>query len=332
DIDNATAHTITLTHGVVTDISPDIKLVLANSGHILGSTLIHLHIGNGDHNLVYTGDMKFGKTLTLDNASWNFPRVETMIIESTYGGKEDVMCHREEAEANLVGKINDTVTTGGHVLIPVPSVGISQELILVLDMYMKRSKLQQTQILVEKIISKATSIYEAYPEFLSKELRQRILESEGSIFTSSQFVTVVESETLKSDEPAIILAPSSMLAGGPSISYLKQIAGDPKNRLVMVSYQANDTPGRVIQDGARQLLVNGEEINLKCQVDRVDGISSHSDYNQLLNYVGRLRPKLRRVLVDHGERPKAQNLASIINKMFKIPTQHPLVQEAIKLL
>ena len=332
DIDNATAHTITLTHGVVTDISPDIKLVLANSGHILGSTSIHLHIGNGDHNLVYTGDMKFGKTLTLDNASWNFPRVETMIIESTYGGKEDVMCPREEAEANLVGKINDTVTTGGHVLIPVPSVGISQELILVLDMYMKRSKLQQTQILVEKIISKATSIYEAYPEFLSKELRQHILESEGSIFTSNQFVTVVESETLKSDEPAIILAPSSMLAGGPSISYLKQIAGDPKNRLVMVSYQANGTPGRVIQDGARQLLVNGEEINLKCQVDRVDGISSHSDYNQLLNYVGRLRPKLRRVLVDHGERPKAQNLASIINKMFKIPTQHPLVQEAIKLL
>jgi predicted metal-dependent RNase len=185
---------------------------------------------------------------------------------------------------------------------------------------------------VEKIISNATSVYEAYPEFLSKELRQHILESEGSIFTSNRFVNVVESETLKNDKPAIILAPSSMLAGGPSIGYLKQIACDPKNRLIMVSYQAHGTPGRIIQDGARQLLVNGEEINLKCQVDRVDGISSHSDYNQLLNYVGRLRPKLRRVLVDHGERPKAQNLASIINKMFKIPTQHPLVQEAIKLL
>ena len=332
DIDNATAHTITLTHGVVTDISPDIKLVIANSGHILGSTSIHLHIGNGDHNLVYTGDMKFGKTLTLDNASWNFPRVETMIIESTYGGKEDVMCPREEVEANLVDKINTTAAAGGHVLIPVPSVGISQELILVLDMYMRKSKLRQTQILVEKIISKATSIYEAYPEFLSKELRQHILESEENIFTSNKFVTVVESEILKSEEPAIILAPSSMLTGGPSISYLKQIAGDSKNRLVLVSYQAIDTPGRAIQDGARQLLVNGEEINLQCQVDRIDGIASHSDYNQLLNYVGRLRPKLRRVLVNHGERPKAQNLASIINKMFKIPTQHPLVQEAIKLL
>ena len=59
-------------HGIVTDISPDVKLVLSNSGHIIGSASIHLHLGNGDHNLVYTSDMKFGKTLALENASWNF--------------------------------------------------------------------------------------------------------------------------------------------------------------------------------------------------------------------------------------------------------------------
>jgi predicted metal-dependent RNase len=100
----------------------------------------------------------------------------------------------------------------------------------------------------------------------------------------------------------------------------------------MLSYQGIDTPGRAIQDGARQLVIKGEQIKLECQVDRIDGFASHSDYTQLLNYVGRLRPKLRRVLVNHGERPKEQNLASMINKMFKIQTQHPLVQEAIKLL
>jgi uncharacterized protein len=216
DIDSAVAHTITLTHGKVTDISPDIKLVLSNSGHILGSTSVHLHIGNGDHNLVYTGDMKFGKTLALDNASWNFPRVETMIIESTYGGKEDVMCPRDQAEANLVDVINRAVAAGGHVLIPVPAVGISQELILVLDSYLKEGRLRQVRVLVEKTISEATSIHEAYPEFLSKELRQRVMESEASPFGSSQFA-VVESEALKSGEPSVVLAPSSMLAGGPSL-------------------------------------------------------------------------------------------------------------------
>jgi KH/beta-lactamase-domain protein len=327
DVDSAVTHTITLTHGIVTDISPDVKLVLSNSGHILGSTSIHLHIGNGDHNLVYTGDMKFGRTLALDNASWNFPRVETMIIESTYGGKEDVMCPREQAEASLASAVSKTVAAGGHVLIPVPAAGISQELILVLDRFARGL---QARVLVEKIISEATAVYEAYPEFLSKEMRQRVLESEASQFGPS--FSIVESETLKGGEPAIILAPSSMLVGGPSAGYLKQIAGDPRNRLIILSYQAVDTPGRAIQDGTRQVTVMGETINLKCQVERIDGLGSHSDYNQLMAYVSRLRPKLRRVLVNHGERAKAQNLASMINKQFRIQTQHPLVQEAVKLL
>ena len=329
DIDRAVTHTITLMLGIVTDISPDIKLVLSNSGHIIGSTSIHLHIGNGEHNLVYTSDMKFGKTQTLENASWSFPRVETMIIESTYGGKEDIMCPREQSEGNLVSAVERTLTSGGHVLMPVPAVGISQELILLLDRFTKGGRLK-TKVLVEKIISEATAVYEAYPEFLSKELGKHVLESEASQF-GSEF-SIVESETLKPSEPAIVLAPSSMLIGGPSVGYLKQIADNPKSTLIILSYQSLDTPGRAILDGARQIRIGGETIELQCQVERIDGLGSHSDYNQLMAYVMRLRPKLRRVLVNHGERPKAQNLASMINKQFRIQTQHPLVQEAIKLL
>jgi uncharacterized protein len=329
DIDRAVTHTITLMLGIVTDISPDIKLVLSNSGHIIGSTSIHLHIGNGEHNLVYTSDMKFGKTQTLENASWSFPRVETMIIESTYGGKEDIMCPREQSEANLVSAVERTLTAGGHVLMPVPAVGISQELILLLDRFTKGGRLK-TKVLVEKIISEAAAVYEAYPEFLSKELGKHVLESEASQF-GSEF-SIVESETLKPSEPAIVLAPSSMLIGGPSVGYLKQIADNPKSTLIILSYQSLDTPGRAILDGARQIRIGGETIELQCQVERIDGLGSHSDYNQLMAYVMRLRPKLRRVLVNHGERPKAQNLASMINKQFRIQTQHPLVQEAIKLL
>ena len=329
DIDRAVTHTITLMLGIVTDISPDIKMVLSNSGHIIGSTSIHLHIGNGEHNLVYTSDMKFGKTQTLENASWSFPRVETMIIESTYGGKEDIVCPREQSEANLVSAVERTLTSGGHVLMPVPAVGISQELILLLDRFTKGGRLK-TKVLVEKIISEATAVYEAYPEFLSKELGKHVLESEASQF-GSEF-SIVESETLKPSEPAIVLAPSSMLIGGPSVGYLKQIADNPKSTLIILSYQSLDTPGRAILDGARQIRIGGETIELQCQVERIDGLGSHSDYNQLMAYVMRLRPKLRRVLVNHGERPKAQNLASMINKQFRIQTQHPLVQEAIKLL
>jgi KH/beta-lactamase-domain protein len=331
DIDALVMHTIPLSFGIVTDISPDIRLVLSNSGHMIGSASIHLHIGSGDHNLVYTGDLKFAKILSLENASWNFPRVETIIIESIHGGKEDVFPQREEAEMHLIDSINSTINEKGKVLIPVPAVGLSQEIMLVINMYMKAGKINDTQVLVEKIISEATSIYEAYPEYLSKELKKRILEDEETPLHSNHF-KVSKYATLEKNESAIILAPSSMLIGGPSVEYLKQISNDPNNKLILASYQALDTPGRSIQDGNRQITIGNQGINLECQIQKIAGFSMHSDYNQLIAYINRLRPKLKRVLVNHGERANVQNLASSINKMLKIQTQQPLVQEAIKLL
>jgi KH/beta-lactamase-domain protein len=331
DIDEVIIHTIPLTFGIVTDISPDVKLVLSNSGHILGSASIHLHIGNGDHNVVYTGDMKFGRMFSLENASWNFPRVETMIIESTHGGKEDVFPQREEADTRLIDSINKTIAENGKVLIPVPTVGLSQEIILSINMHMRTGKIVETKVLIEKIIFNASSIHETYPQYLSKELKYMILRDEENPFRSKQFV-IIESQSLRSEEPAIILAPSSMLTGGPSVEYLKQISEDPKSTLVLTSFQAAGTPGKNIQDGSREVLINDHNIKINCQVEKIEGFSNHSDYNQLVAYINRLRPKLRRVLVNHGERTKVQNLASSLNRMFKIQTQHPLVQEAIKLL
>jgi uncharacterized protein len=331
DIDDVIMHTIPLSFGTVTDISPDVKLMLSNSGHILGSASIHLHIGNGDHNVVYTGDIKFGKTSSLENASWNFPRVESIIIESTYGGKEDVFPQRGETDIHLIDSINKTIGENGKVLIPVSSIGLSQELILSINMYMKTGKITETKVLVEKIISDATSIYESYPEYLSKEIKHIILRGEENPFRSKQFVTI-ESETLEEEEPAIILAPSSMLICGPSVEYLGQISDNPKNKLMLASFQAAGTPGKIILDGSRQVTINNRNIKINCQIEKVWGFNTHSDYNQLIAYINRLRPKLQRVLVNHGERNKIQNLASSINKIFKIQTQHPLVQEAIKLL
>ena len=330
DLDNVIMHTIPLAFGTVTDISPDIKLMLSNSGHILGSALIHLHIGNGDHNIVYTGDMKFGRTYSLENSSWNFPRVETMIIESTYGSKEDVFPRREEADVRLVDIINSTVAENGKILFPVPTVGLSQELILSINMYMKAGRITETPVLIEKIISDSMSIYEAYPEYLSKEIKHILLTGEENPFKSKQFL-IIESQSFDNEMPAIILAPSSMLTSGPSVGYLEQICNDPKNKLILSSFQAQGTPGRLIQDGSRQVTIDGKNIRIDCQVKSIEGFNTHSDYNQSIAYITRLQSKLRRVLVNHGERSKVQNLATSINRMFKIPTQHPLVQEAIKL-
>jgi predicted metal-dependent RNase len=118
DVKQIMRQAITLPYGTVTDISPDIKLVFANAGHILGSALCHFHIGNGDHNFVYSGDIKFGKSILFEAASYNFPRVETLLIESTYGAKEDIQPTRQEVESSFINAVNNTLADGGKVLIP----------------------------------------------------------------------------------------------------------------------------------------------------------------------------------------------------------------------
>ena len=340
DIKEVIKHTITLPYGMVTDIAPDVKLVLSNAGHILGSSTMHLHIGNGDHNLVYAADLKYGRSQMFESASWNYPSVETLIIESTYGAKEDIMPSREEVEMNFVNTINRTLTDGGKVLIPVPAVGRAQEILMVIDSYMKAGKMIEAPVFIEGMISEATAMHVANPEYLARELRQRIMETDDNPFMSEYF-TIIEradgrEEALR-DGPAITMATSGMLEGGPVIEYFKALASNPKNRVGFVSYQVNGTLGRRVLDGSKQVSVMGREgkievININCGVEKIEGFSGHSDYNQLISYVGKLRPKLRRVIVNHGERRKVENVASAVGRIFKIHTNAPSVKEAIRLL
>jgi KH/beta-lactamase-domain protein len=339
DVKQVMKQTITLPYGTVTDISPDIKLVFSNAGHILGSATCHFHIGNGDHNFVYSGDLKFGKTMLLESASWNYPRVETLLLESTYGAKEDIMPTREEVEGAFMKSVNETLRNSGKVLIPIPAVGRAQELLMVIDLYMKAGQIVECPVFMEGMILEATSIHEAFPEYLARELRQKILETDDNPFDSEYFTNIEHAdgrEEALREGPCIIIATSGMLEGGPVLEYFKNIAPVQKNKILFVSYQVNGTLGRRILDGSRQVSILGKDgkieiININCSTEKLDGFSGHSDYNQLMSFVHKLRPKLRRVLVNHGERRKCENLSMSIHRMFRIMTTCPQIQEAIKL-
>ncbi|HXV51092.1 MAG TPA: beta-CASP ribonuclease aCPSF1, partial [Nitrosopumilaceae archaeon] len=241
DVKQIMRQAITLSYGTVTDISPDIKLVLSNAGHILGSATCHFHIGNGDHNFVYTGDLKFGKSILFESANWNYPRVETLLIESTYGAKEDIQPTREEVEAAFVNAVNAILKDGGKVLIPIPAVGRAQEIMMVINQYMKSGQLVEAPVFMEGMIAEATSIHEAYPEYLARDLRQKILETDDNPFDSEYFTNIehgdAREEPLRDGTPCIIMATSGMLEGGPVLEYFKTIAPQKKNKIVFVSYQ-----------------------------------------------------------------------------------------------
>ena len=340
DVRKMIQHTITLPYGLVTDISPDIKLVLNNAGHILGSATCHLHIGEGLHNILYTGDFKFAKTKLFDETIWNYPRVETLIMESTYGGKADMMPSREQMESNLVNSINSTLEKGGKVLIPSPAVGRAQEIMLVLDQQMREKKLIECPIYLEGMISEATAIHIASTEFLSRDLRNSIARGQGNPFQSEYFTVIdhhSKREEVLRDEPAIIMATSGMLEGGPVMRYFEELSPIEKNKLIFVSYQIAGTLGRRIMDGANQASIVDQDgkikiVDIKCPKEKIDGFSGHSDYNQLIRFVGKLRPKLRNVVIVHGERTKVENLANSVSRIYRIRSHRPEVQEAIKLI
>ncbi len=131
-------HTITLNYGDVTDIAPDVRLTFYNSGHILGSACAHFHIGEGLYNVAFTGDFKYEKTRLFDPAVNQFPRIETVIMEATYGGMHDMQPQRKEAEIEIQQIIKNTLTRGGKVLIPTFAVGRSQEVMIVLEEAIRR--------------------------------------------------------------------------------------------------------------------------------------------------------------------------------------------------
>jgi len=339
DVRESVLHTIPLRYGVVTDIAPDVRLTLHNAGHILGSSVAHLHIGEGLHNIVYTGDYKYAKTMLLEPAATEFPRVETIITESTYGAPQDVMPSRVEAEEKLVSVINETLERGGKMLIPVPAVGRAQEIMLIIDGYMRRGLLKEAPVFLEGMISEATAIHTAYPEYLAKEVRDSILYEGVNPFQSDYF-TIVEHPSAREEivegDPSIIIATSGMLEGGPVIDYFKNLAMDEHNTIIFVSYQIDGTLGRRVQRGlAETPMINSEgkieiiKVNLK--VESIEGFSGHSDRKQIINYVRRVTPKPERIIVCHGEKAKCLSVANILQRMYKVEAKVPEILETVKL-
>ncbi len=339
DIKKAILHTYPLSWGKVTDISPDMKLTLHNAGHILGSSLIHLHFGNGDHNLVFTGDYKFQRTRLLEAASCKFPRLETLITESTYGGVQDIVPSRHESEKTLIQVLNSTIKAGGKVLIPVLAVGRAQEIMVVLEDFMSRKMVEQVPIYVDGMISEATAIHTTHPDYLNSELREKIFHQGKNPFISDIY-TQVEGYHARDDiisgGPCIIMATSGMLQGGPSVQYLKGIADDPNSAILFCSYQVEGTLGRRIQKGYREFhsaSANGKSTptKIKLQVYTVEGFSGHSNRSQIISFIRKVKPRPERVITLHGEASKCMGLASVIHKRLKSETRSPVNNETIVL-
>jgi hypothetical protein len=337
DVREMVKHSIILDYGEVTDITPDIRITFYNAGHTLGSSMIHFNIGNGLHNYIYSGDIKFGKTRLLEPATSYFPRLETLQMEATYGGKSDNYPSAKESEKELIDFVNEVLTEKGKVLLPELGTGHAQEKMLLLDNAIKEGKIPKVPIYIDGMIWDINAVHTAYPDYLSNNVRSNIF-ADKNPFLSDSFVQVGSSQERKNvieGGPCIILATSGMLVGGASVEYLREFADNPHNGLCLSCYQPPGGLGRQIKEGLKEAVfnVNGKEeiVPIKLKFLSVDGFSGHASRNELMAFIGTIQPKPRKIIINHGEQSKCLDLASSLHRSQRIETIVPKNLESIRL-
>ncbi|MDP1729412.1 MAG: beta-CASP ribonuclease aCPSF1, partial [archaeon] len=329
DIKEMVKHTICLNYNEVTDIAPDIRITFYNAGHILGSAMTHINIGNGLHNFLYTGDFKYGKTRLLNPANSLFPRLETAMIEATYGGKDDNVPPREESEKILIDKIKEVIERKGKILIPELGSGRAQETMLVLEDAMKNGLLPKVPIYIDGMIWDINAIHTAYPDFLSSVVKQGAFQGENP-FASEFFKRIGSPQERKlvfEGGPCVVLATSGMLVGGASVEYFREFAPNKNNCVLFVCYQGAGSLGRQVQEGLKEIKMTNdgleENVKIALEVHTLYGFTAHSGRNELLAFINRCTPRPKRVIMNHGDATKCLDLASSIYKLSHIETNTP---------
>ena len=338
EIKEMVKHTITLEYDEVSDITPDVRITLYNAGHILGSAMVHMHVGNGLHNILYSGDQKYGKTLLLEPAVTFFPRLETLMLEATYGGKDNIMPHRQETDEELMKIIKETIDRNGKVLIPTLGVGRAQEVMLAIEQMVREGRMAAVPVYIDGMVWDVTAIHTAYPEYLNNSIRKLIFHKDQNPFLHEVFKRVGSQkermDVIENTGSCVIIATSGMLTGGPSVEYLKHLCDNPKNSMGFVNYQGEGSMGRRIQQGEREFTFSDggkqEMLQIKMQVHTVEGFSGHSSRNQLMNFVAKCEPRPKKVIINHGENSRCLDLASSIHKGLRVETVAPRNLETVR--
>jgi len=335
DVKEMVKHTVVLDYEEVTDITPDIRITFYDAGHVLGSAMIHIHIGNGLHNLLYTGDLNYENSNLLHKAITKFPRLESVMMEATYGGKDDNPPTRKECEDELIEIIKKTIDRKGKALVPVLGVGRAQEIMLIIEKAVRTGLIKDIPVYVQGMVWDVTAIHTAYPDFFNTEVKKAIFHKDQNPFLNKIFKHVgsqKEMQQVLEGGPCVVLATSGMMTGGSSVEYFKNLADYNKNTLILVSYQGPGSLGRRLENGDKEIRISEKEvIKVKMDVHILRGFTGHSSRDQLMDFVKNLDPKPRKIILIHGESSKCLNLASSIHKTFRIETSAPRTLDTIRI-
>ena len=321
-------------YGQTVQIGDSVEATFYDAGHVLGSSMVKLKIGQGGEarTILFSGDIgRRNKPLLHDPTL--FDEADYVIVESTYGDR--LLEPPEDAANQLAEVINNTVKRGGKIVIPSFALERSQELLYYLNKFRLEGRIPRLMVFVDSPMAvEVTGVFERHPELFDEEIKKLLRQQKSPFdFPGLKMAgTVDESKAInRIDGSAIIIAGSGMCNGGRIKHHLVNNISKEESTILFVGYQAAGTLGRQIVDGAKRVRILGQYYPVKARIVQLNGFSAHADRDELVGWLSSLRKPPRRVFVTHGELDASQNLASLIKSSRGWETLVPSYQEQLLL-
>ncbi len=340
DVDRAMEQARGCDYGDEVDLGGGLSAIFHDAGHILGSAIIELRVGDGEarRTIVFSGDLGRDDTPILRDPT-PLAHADYIVVESTYGNREHAP--HDEAIDELAAAISEVAADEGVLLMPAFAIGRTQEVIWVLDDLVREGRIPRIPLYLDSpMASRATQVYYDHPETYDDETAALLRAGDSPLrYPAQQFTdSVEESKAIRyANRPIMVVAASGMLTGGRIMHHLKDFLPDPKSTLLFIGYQGEGTLGRHIQDGVRTAKIDGQEIEVRCRVRSISGFSAHADQHELeawLGHFGRAagdgaRPKT--VFIVHGDPDAAEAFAGRIRTDLKLEAHVPAHRETVSL-
>jgi metallo-beta-lactamase family protein len=313
-------HFVSVGYGRPVLVAPGVRCTLLDAGHILGSAIVLLEIEEGQRQtrLLFSGDLGRQDMPILRDPT-PAPPADVLIIESTYGNR--LHPPHEEAEQRLRALIGETCGHGGKVVIPAFTVGRTQEIVYSLHRLASAHQLPDVPIFVDSTLAvNATGVFRLHPECYDEELRAFIAQDRHPDpfgFDRLRYIRNTEdSKALNRLEgPAVIISASGMCEAGRIQHHLKHNIGDPRNTVLIVSWQAPHTLGRRLVERQKVVKIFGQEYPLRARVEAIHGYSAHADRDGLLDWVKPIARDLQHAFIVHGDPEPAEALADGLRQL-----------------
>lgn len=289
-------------------LAPGLTATFFLAGHIAGAAMIGLHSSEG--RILISGDISISPQRTVDGARPPAFQPDVLILESTYGGRLHANRHAEERR--LVETVAAVTAAGGKVLIPAFALGRAQEILLTLGEFQRRGELAGVPVWADGMVRAICQSYSTFPESLPLALQEQ-----GATFYTETIRPVASAAQRNAliwePGPAVIVASSGMLAGGPSLAYARALAGQPQHAILLTGYQDEESPGRRLQEMAQRgrgtLRLGKDKIDVQAQLGTYS-LSAHADTGQLVSFVETLDPA--QVFLVHGDEGARHSLADAL--------------------